>query len=158
MLLVGATLMPPAWAATTNLYSTQFEAAEGFSASADLAGQQGWDQEGSGGNGVLTSGLQGQSAYIGFTPPDPVDDNLILYRPINFTPLAAGYPLCYFADKYRWVPLDRTIYALSFVPFHPRAVDGLWIAGAAILVSFLATLYPSRNATRIAPAEVLRYE
>jgi ABC-type lipoprotein release transport system permease subunit len=25
-------------------------------------------------------------------------------------------------------------------------------------VSFLATLYPARNATRIAPAEVLRYE
>jgi lipoprotein-releasing system permease protein len=56
------------------------------------------------------------------------------------------------------VPLDQTIYALSFVPFHPRWIDGIWIAGAAILVSFLATLYPARNATRIAPAEVLRYE
>jgi lipoprotein-releasing system permease protein len=30
--------------------------------------------------------------------------------------------------------------------------------GLAILVSFAATLYPARNATRIAPAEVLRYE
>jgi ABC-type lipoprotein release transport system permease subunit len=28
----------------------------------------------------------------------------------------------------------------------------------AILVSFLATIYPARSATRIAPAEVLRYE
>jgi lipoprotein-releasing system permease protein len=37
-------------------------------------------------------------------------------------------------------------------------VDGLWIAAAAILVSFLATIYPARSATRIAPAEVLRYE
>jgi lipoprotein-releasing system permease protein len=72
--------------------------------------------------------------------------------------LIAGYTLCHFADKYRWVPLDQTIYALSFVPFHPRWIDGIWIAGAAILVSFLATLYPARNATRIAPAEVLRYE
>jgi len=34
----------------------------------------------------------------------------------------------------------------------------LWIAAAAILVSFLATIYPARSATRIAPAEVLRYE
>lgn len=72
--------------------------------------------------------------------------------------LTAGYSLCYFADKYRWVPLDQSIYALPFVPFHPRWIDGVWIAGAAILVSFLATLYPARNATRIAPAEVLRYE
>ena len=72
--------------------------------------------------------------------------------------LAAGYTLCYFAEKYRWVTLDQTIYALSYVPFHPRAIDGIWIAAAAILVSFLATIYPARNATRIAPAEVLRYE
>ena len=55
-------------------------------------------------------------------------------------------------------PLDEQVYALSFVPFEPRWVDGVWIAAAAILVSFLATIYPARNATRIAPAEVLRYE
>jgi lipoprotein-releasing system permease protein len=44
------------------------------------------------------------------------------------------------------------------VSFETRWFDGLWIAGAAILVSFLATLYPAKAATRIAPAEVLRYE
>jgi ABC-type lipoprotein release transport system permease subunit len=37
-------------------------------------------------------------------------------------------------------------------------VDAVYIAGLAILVGFIATLYPARNATRIAPAEVLRYE
>jgi len=72
--------------------------------------------------------------------------------------LAVGYTLCYFADKYRWIRLDEQVYALSFVPFEPRWVDGLWIAAAAILVSFLATIYPARSATRILPAEVLRYE
>ena len=72
--------------------------------------------------------------------------------------LVAGYSLCYLADKYRWVRLDEQIYSLSFVPFEPRWVDGVWIAAAAILVSFLATVYPARNATRITPAEVLRYE
>jgi len=72
--------------------------------------------------------------------------------------LSLGYALCYFANHYRWIRLDETVYALSFVPFDPRWVDGVWIAAAAILVSFLATIYPARNATRIAPAEVLRYE
>ena len=72
--------------------------------------------------------------------------------------LVAGYALCYFANKYRWVRLDETVYSLSFVPFEPRWVDGVWVAAAAILVSFLATIYPARNATRITPAEVLRYE
>lgn len=72
--------------------------------------------------------------------------------------LVVGYSLCYFADKYRWIRLDETVYSLSFVPFEPRWVDGVWVAAAAMLVSFLATLYPARAATRIAPAEVLRYE
>jgi len=72
--------------------------------------------------------------------------------------LVVGYGLCYFADRYRWIRLDEQVYALSFVPFEPRWVDGLWIAAAAILVSFLATIYPARSATRILPAEVLRYE
>ncbi len=72
--------------------------------------------------------------------------------------LVVGYALCHYADKYRWIRLDPTVYALSFVPCQPRWMDGIWIAAVAILVSFLATLYPARNASRIAPAEVLRYE
>jgi len=72
--------------------------------------------------------------------------------------LTAGYTLCYYANRYHWVPLDQTVYALSFVPFEPRGLDGIWIAAAAILVSFFATIYPARNATKISPAEVLRYE
>jgi lipoprotein-releasing system permease protein len=72
--------------------------------------------------------------------------------------LAAGYTLCYFAEKYRWIRLDESVYAFSYVPFEAHWADGIWIAAAALAVSFLATLYPARNATRIAPAEVLRYE
>jgi lipoprotein-releasing system permease protein len=72
--------------------------------------------------------------------------------------LAAGRLLCYFADKYRWIRLDEEVYALSFVPFSPRWVDSLWIAALAIVISFVATIYPARNASRITPAEALRYE
>ncbi len=72
--------------------------------------------------------------------------------------LTVGYTLCYFADKYRWVPLNESVYALSFVPFEAQGWDGLWIAGAAMTVSLLATLYPARNAVQITPVEVLRYE
>jgi lipoprotein-releasing system permease protein len=72
--------------------------------------------------------------------------------------MIAGYTLCYFADKYRLVPLNESVYSLTFMPFEPRAWDGLWIAGAALAVSLLATVYPARKATAIAPVEVLRYE
>jgi lipoprotein-releasing system permease protein len=72
--------------------------------------------------------------------------------------LVAGHTLCFLADKYRWIQLDEEVYALSYVPFDPRWVDSVWIAALAILISFLATLYPARSAGRIAPAEALRYE
>jgi len=72
--------------------------------------------------------------------------------------LVVGYTLCYFADRFRWIHLDAQVYALSYVPFEPRIWDGVWVAAMAILISFLATIYPARNASRLAPTEVLRYE
>jgi lipoprotein-releasing system permease protein len=72
--------------------------------------------------------------------------------------LISGYVICYFAQKYHWPPLDQDVYSLSFVPFEPRWTDAVWIAAVAISVSFIATLYPARNATKITPVEALRYE
>lgn len=72
--------------------------------------------------------------------------------------LALGYALCHFADKYHWLKLNGEVYALSYVPFDSRWVDGLWIAAGAMAISLIATLYPAWNATRIAPAEALRYQ
>jgi len=69
-----------------------------------------------------------------------------------------GYSFCYFADKYKLIRLDESVYALSYVPFDPRPWDGVWIAAAALGICLLATIYPARNATRITPVEVLRYE
>jgi lipoprotein-releasing system permease protein len=72
--------------------------------------------------------------------------------------MSIGYTLCYFAERYRWIRLDEQVYALSYVPFEPKVWDGVWVAAVAILVSFLATIYPARSASRLAPTEVLRYE
>lgn len=72
--------------------------------------------------------------------------------------MAVGYTLSYLANHYRWIRLDETVYPLSWVPFEPRWADGVWIAAMAIGVSLIATLYPARNATQIAPVEALRYE
>ncbi|HZU27778.1 MAG TPA: FtsX-like permease family protein [Bryobacteraceae bacterium] len=72
--------------------------------------------------------------------------------------LFVGYTVSFLANHYRWLRLDAEVYQLSFVPFEPRWVDGLWIAAVALAVSFIATIYPARAATRIAPVEALRYE
>ncbi len=72
--------------------------------------------------------------------------------------LVLGYGTSWLGQHYQLIPLQADIYGLSAVPFHPRPWDGLWIALAALAVSFLATLYPSLAATKLDPAEILRYE
>ena len=72
--------------------------------------------------------------------------------------LVLGYSLSILADRYHWIPLNPEVYSVPYVPFSPRWQDAIWIAAAAIFISFVATLYPARSATRIAPAEALRYE
>ena len=72
--------------------------------------------------------------------------------------LILGYAICYFAGTYHLVQLDADVYGLSSVPFEPLWYDGIWIAATALAVSLLATLYPASNATRVGPAETLRYE
>ena len=72
--------------------------------------------------------------------------------------LGAGYSVTALFNHYRWLKLDEQIYALSYVPFQSHWTDGLWVAALGLATSFIATLHPSRSASRVAPAEALRYE
>jgi lipoprotein-releasing system permease protein len=72
--------------------------------------------------------------------------------------LIAGYSVAAISNHYHWLKLDEQVYALSYVPFQNHWTDGIWVAALALATSFFATLHPSRNASRIAPAEALRYE
>jgi lipoprotein-releasing system permease protein len=72
--------------------------------------------------------------------------------------LIAGYALSWMGGHYHLVALSAEVYSIDYVPFAPRAVDGLLVAGVAIGISFIATLYPSWSAASVLPAEALRYE
>ncbi len=72
--------------------------------------------------------------------------------------LILGYGISYIADHYRLIALSEEIYSVAYVPFQPNPIDAVWITAFALTVSLIATLYPANSATRIAPAEALRYE
>lgn len=72
--------------------------------------------------------------------------------------LIAGYTIAYAGGHYHVISLSPEVYSIDYVPFAPRVADGLWVALFTLLVSFVATLYPSWSASRILPAEALRYE
>ncbi len=71
--------------------------------------------------------------------------------------LIGGYGLSWLGGHYRF-PLSAQVYSIDYLPFAPRLIDGVIVAGVSLLVSLLATLYPSSSAARILPAEALRYE
>jgi len=54
--------------------------------------------------------------------------------------------------------LPRDIYLISRMPSDPLAADIVPIAVISLVLAFLATLYPSWRASRVNPAEALRYE
>ena len=72
--------------------------------------------------------------------------------------LVVGYAISYAGGHYHVLALSPEVYSIDYVPFAPRMIDGVWVALFAVLISFVATLYPSWSAARILPAEALRYE
>ncbi len=72
--------------------------------------------------------------------------------------LILGHLACWLCDRYRLIPLDAEVYGLAYVPFAPRPLDAVWVALAAVAISYLITIYPSSSAAGVAPAEILRYE
>jgi lipoprotein-releasing system permease protein len=54
--------------------------------------------------------------------------------------------------------LPRDIYLISRMPSDPQA-DDIWpVALISLALAFIATLYPSWHASRVNPAQALRYE
>ncbi len=54
--------------------------------------------------------------------------------------------------------LSSSVYPIDYLPTDVRARDVLIIASVALVMSLFATLYPARRATRVRPAEALRWE
>jgi lipoprotein-releasing system permease protein len=76
----------------------------------------------------------------------------------TFFGLILGHTISYTADTYHLISLAPDVYTIAYVPFKAQVFDSVVIAASAILISFLATLYPSAAASKLQPVESLRYE
>jgi lipoprotein-releasing system permease protein len=72
--------------------------------------------------------------------------------------LALGLALCGLLKKYEFIKLPRDVYYISTLPVQIQSFDVVAIIFAAIAISFVATLYPSWQASRLDPVEAIRYE
>jgi len=71
---------------------------------------------------------------------------------------ALGLGTCRVLDRYRLIQLPSDVYQITYLPFRVEPFDLLMVVGGAVVVCFLATIYPSRQAGRLDPAEALRYQ
>ncbi|NVM20634.1 MAG: lipoprotein-releasing ABC transporter permease subunit [Desulfobacterales bacterium] len=85
-------------------------------------------------------------------------DGLIIGVSGTVLGLAGGGVLCYLLKRYEFVKLPSDVYYISTLPVRVQVLDVALVALSAIAISFLATLYPSYQASRLDPATAIRYE
>jgi lipoprotein-releasing system permease protein len=69
-----------------------------------------------------------------------------------------GTSLIYLLDHYKLIRIELEVYQITNVPFKLQPLDFVVVVVTAVLVCFLATIYPSRQASRLDPAQALRYQ
>lgn len=71
---------------------------------------------------------------------------------------AFGIGLGWLLKKYQFIKLPENVYTLDHLPIIITVSDVLIVGASAMLLCFLATLYPARKAAALEPAEAMRYE
>lgn len=70
----------------------------------------------------------------------------------------AGYGIATLVDRYELIRVPADVYMISHMPLTVVPTDVLLVAVMALVICFVATIYPSRQAARLDPAQALRYE
>ncbi len=68
-----------------------------------------------------------------------------------------GLGISYVLDRYKLIRVPVDVYQISYVPFVIEPLDFVVVVISAVLICFVATIYPSRQAAKLDPAQALRY-
>jgi lipoprotein-releasing system permease protein len=68
-----------------------------------------------------------------------------------------GRTIAFVLDRYKLIQISTEVYQITYMPFRIETTDFLLVLAAAMAICFVATIYPSRQASRLDPAEALRY-
>jgi len=75
----------------------------------------------------------------------------------TFLGTVIGFVLCGLLEKYKFIELPGDVYYLTTLPVKLDIVDVVIIASSALVICFLATLYPASQASKLDPVEAIRY-
>ncbi|OGF47102.1 MAG: hypothetical protein A2452_00290 [Candidatus Firestonebacteria bacterium RIFOXYC2_FULL_39_67] len=76
----------------------------------------------------------------------------------TFMGAVIGITLSMLLQKYHLIPLSGEVYYIDHVPAELKIFDIGLIVGVSLLLSFISTLYPARQAAKMDPVDAVRYE
>lgn len=71
--------------------------------------------------------------------------------------MCLGFILCTLLKQYKFIQLPGDVYYFTTLPVQLEYLDVFVITASALLICFLATLYPARQASKLNPVEAIRY-
>ncbi|MBU1156151.1 MAG: lipoprotein-releasing ABC transporter permease subunit [Proteobacteria bacterium] len=72
--------------------------------------------------------------------------------------VGGGLVLCWLLSRYHFIELPKAVYPINTLPVQVEPLMVAAVAGAAVLISLLATIYPAKVAGGLDPVSALRYE
>lgn len=69
-----------------------------------------------------------------------------------------GFAACWLLQRYQFIPLPRDVFYVNALPVKIYPEHFLIVTAASLLICTVATVYPARQAARLTPVDVIRYD